>query len=148
MRQIKFRAWDESNNQMVYARISQNFGYGSLSDADILKRYEDVMQFTGLTDKNKAAIWEGDIVNFWVPCTATEWEREEYGEIIFKRGSFCIVNERRSVILEGKCKTDPLNKYFDCEVTGNIYENPELLNSEQKAQASVATDDHSSKGDG
>ena len=50
MRIIKFRAWDELNQEMVY----ENPGIfrGGRSSWEILRLYENVMQFTGLNDKN------------------------------------------------------------------------------------------------
>lgn len=79
---------------------------------------ETVGQFTGLTDKNGKKIFEGDIVKGLFV----------FGEIssvvIFKYGSFGIewnIDEIKVL--------DPFLglRNIECEVIGNIHDNPELL---------------------
>jgi uncharacterized phage protein (TIGR01671 family) len=71
MREIKFRAWDKVNGNMVLVRsISFEKGLVSRIDyqEDISSLYTNdmnkmiLMQYTGLKDKNGTEIYEGDIV--------------------------------------------------------------------------------------
>ena len=82
---------------------------------------------TGLKDKNGKLIYEGDIVSVKVETQDFFGEDEYYsenykGEIIFEKGEIAI-----DVI---DTRKHPISLYYnakDCEVIGNIYENPELL---------------------
>ncbi|MFY4844569.1 YopX family protein [Aliarcobacter butzleri] len=72
-------------------------------------------QSTGLKDKNKKDIFDGDIVKLYFPYTNTN------AEVIFEKGQF---------YPNSKCETIYSRGWnYDCEVIGNIYENEELLNN-------------------
>lgn len=93
-----------------------------IDDKDI-----DLIQCTGLKDKNGKLIYEGDIVSVKVKIQDSLYEDEYYfqnykGGIIFEKGIIAI-----DVIDTTK---HPISLYYhakDCEVVGNIYENPKLL---------------------
>ena len=114
MRQIKFRAWDKRNNRMLQEWI--------LDDFSNWVKYPDwynIMQFTGLKDKNGKEIYELDIIK--IPNT------EQYSRVYFDKGCFMIENYHEICIkIRGRFETIssvPLRQ----EVIGNIYENPELI---------------------
>lgn len=113
-REIKFRAWDKSSEYM-----HSNVQSGVYEDPDEwtefstvlgLERFE-VMQYTGLKDKNGKEIFEGDIVQFDSFRDFTERYEIEYTSY----GEWGIGVHRLAM------------RFKACEVIGNIYENPELL---------------------
>jgi hypothetical protein len=69
--------------------------------------YLEIMQYTGLRDKNGKEIYEGDIVK-WVNTHAV---------VEFREGEFIASIHRRG----------DMTYWQACVVVGNIYENPELL---------------------
>ncbi|CYU74301.1 hypothetical protein HO918_10875 [Streptococcus suis] len=73
--------------------------------------YIEVMQSTGLFDKNGKEIFEGDVVNIF---------GEKLSQIYYSEGAFCVE------VLNGGT---PLHVYLSehLEIIGNIYENPELV---------------------
>jgi len=110
MRPIEFRAWDKDSLKMIYLDFKNvNPHLSRLNVAWFSDRIQDeraeLMQFTGLTDKNGKKIWEGDI--------------------LLTPGKFKMV-----VQIDNIGYGDPkfFNIGFDiCEIIGNIYENPGLL---------------------
>ena len=85
----------------------------------------EVMQFTGLLDKNGKEIYEGDsdgksIVKF----DSFDEEDVEYDGIMGEISGWYIEN-----INTGNCLPLTPKRAFNFEIIGNIYENPELLKS-------------------
>lgn len=77
-----------------------------------------LMQSTGLFDKNGVEIFEGDVVKLQYTITS-DFELFEVRQ--FRGGMWRIDNRRRG--------SDLWLRNEDCEVIGNIYENPELIES-------------------
>ena len=103
-REIKFRAWEHDRQKMCY-------GYKNYI-ADAEQNNYPLMQFTGLLDKNGTEIYEGD----WVKHDAWDY-------------NFQVIFNQEKARFVCKLKTG-LTTYIDnemVEVSGNIYENPELL---------------------
>lgn len=143
MNNLKFRAYIKSINKVVDV-LKIDFKSNTLlldidSDEMIPKsdywwyettlNFEDVeiMQSTGLFDKNGVEIFEDDIVNCGYLFTGSPFEEEDdYTEDI---GVIKIVNCGAVVKINGdfECLVDVLNNCEDFEVIGNIYENKELL---------------------
>lgn len=82
-------------------------------------RPEAICQYTGLTDKNGQKIWEGDILKIVSVCID-----EEDGFFVVKWN-----NGGAGFALEGNGLTVDFDIVYgtDCEVIGNIFDNPELM---------------------
>ena len=125
MREILFRGKQMYNGKWVegfYVRIEQKYQsyFIFTSQLDITKIWpgfvhyevdpETIGQYTEMTDKNGKKIFEGDIV---------EIDGKRY-EVKCMLGQFFIgINMPIAY------------KRFDCEVIGNIHDNPELLQMEE-----------------
>lgn len=112
-------AWIETNLQTWRENCDDVDAFGSRLYVDI----DTVGQFTGLTDKKGREIYEGDVLrinNGAVICLlVVTWNAEV--------GSWCL--RFKEELKEG---TRPLGRWlcdrdYDIELTGNIYDNKELL---------------------
>ena len=134
-REIKFRAWDKKGERMYY-NIQKGIDFDDESHYsfnDFLeRRFDDcheweIMQFTGLKDKNGKEIYEGDIIRH----DTREIYQDDYyiSPVWFREGAFkvsrdCFHGEEikwKEEITLGSYNTDFV------KVIGNIYENKELL---------------------
>jgi uncharacterized phage protein (TIGR01671 family) len=123
-REIKFRAWDIG--KIIYG-VSPSYEINGMSETGTIRLYNPgkfpVMQFTGLKDKNGKEIYEEDILHrdFRKVPNSPNWlvvfDREK-GRWVFKRGEKAF---------GGFGLTTTSAKEY--KVIGNIYENPELINS-------------------
>ncbi len=126
MREIKFRAWDEHDKKMW--NPDEGVDWNNNFYINPKKKLESkiygwshseklIMQFTGLKDKNGVEIYEGDVLYF--PYFGENSINNRIVE--FEDGAFYGTLIRNQF---GKMLSD-LNT--ECEVIGNIHENPELL---------------------
>lgn len=126
MREILFRGKRTDNGEWVYGTPIL-YPDGNVVMCRSFKRNHNVSsktvgQFTGLYDKNGRRIFEGDIVNFY----NGDGEFSPY-EVRWQDSGF-------SVLMNGNTDLfDELDDYFSrhCEIIGNIYDNPELLEVKQ-----------------
>ena len=103
-REIKFRAWDTQFKNMVGVKGIQDL-FAIRSDGMPSKDNYELMQYTGLHDKNGKEIWEGDIIRYRFlneDCIGTVHFDERLAHFI-------------------------AYEYAHGEVIGNVWENSELL---------------------
>jgi len=124
-REIIFRAWDKKDQRMIVAEqdfiplLVTHKGVFRLDPHLKEDRYErveddrfDIMQFTGLKDKNGKEIYEGDLMQHSDPFTTpiiVKWNKEFCG-FVFNEGDTSYTLDSPSLF-----------------IIGNIHENPELL---------------------
>ncbi|WP_203268011.1 YopX family protein [Streptococcus uberis] len=142
----KFRAWGKNGNypgtqsekfEMFYdvsvvttyqgkeQHVIADFGMYNESEYNGTEILDyQLMQSTGLFDKNGVEIFEGDVVN------AYDTDRNEgriykttnlIGIVTYRENAFCLK--------QGNVLTDLWVHSEEVEVIGNIYENPELIES-------------------
>lgn len=121
-REIKFRVWDgERLKPVTLWGFHEGFIMTSKGSAD--EEEFEVMQFTGLRDKNGKEIYEGDIIK--ANTFDENINKVQVGKVKYR-------NERHGYIfvpneLEKNNLYYPLFAIVTCELMGNIYENPEFL---------------------
>lgn len=137
MRDITYRAKKADNGEWVEGNlvwtknwkdapyecfIISHLAYLEYGEFDDLYKVtpETVGQYTGLTDKNRKKIFEGDIVDCWsegVNAQGTVQQRCD--------GLWIIYPAWQKHIMWGLCPDE--YSHTTVEVIGNIHDNPELL---------------------
>ena len=134
-REIKFAFWHKTKKEMWHVEsidwrtkeVSNGGDVASLDDGDLL-------QFTGLLDKNGKEIFKGDLLIFYVRVDADIDDAGQVysckGQVIFDNGAFIIENLEPKVRPFFYFDWDKMKIGEHCEelsVGGNLYQNPELL---------------------
>ena len=131
-REIKYRAWLKEEKKMVNVetidfseKSIQHLEKNEIIDAYLLRTtfLEDIelMQYTGLKDKNGKETYEGDILKYKFPYDR-RLKHVSLVKFIETEASFGLKDIYGNEIPLYRITA---NNYF--EVIGNIYENPELL---------------------
>lgn len=147
MREIKFRAYIGLENNIKDV-ITIDFDNKSIGVLDVnlmghpfIKIWDfdqvELMQYTGLKDKNGADIYEGDILELINEADRRVNAICKFGERRLIHGGYTIEIQGLYFEVEGR-KTNPvicnykgLHDLEIMEVRGNIYEKPELLEVER-----------------
>ena len=123
MRAIKFRAWD--GRHMIDPVIGDDVNSLNTAISLIERRYEHLMQYTGLLDCHGKEIYEGDRVHYW-----NGLGEHFKGIVQFNDGCFDVVMNSHSYPVRDYLKVHVGN--HSIEVIGNIYENPELKEAQDE----------------
>lgn len=136
-RTIKFRVWDINNKKWLFGGDSNNkcisfscWDHNYFSVMGISQECLEIQQFTGLFDKHKTEIYEGDIIRFmgkWdekgnvLPPDfkpyEVSWFMGGFHAVLIQR-SYRSVHRHNEVLGVG---------HTDSEIIGNIFDKPELL---------------------
>lgn len=139
MREIKFRAYIKASGT-IHDVTGLHYMGGSISEIQIFCNsvfmwYHildvDLMQYTGLKDKNGEEIYEGDILE----CSDMEYLNQDdfTGTVAIEDCEFHLKDEKgKSIELWDDGSFDHfglslLQTNECCKIIGNIYENPELI---------------------
>jgi uncharacterized phage protein (TIGR01671 family) len=130
-REIKFRDWNPETKEMQYFDLDRY-------DREVHDAYGNIMQFTGLLDKNGKKIFEGDIVEYIERLPVFPEKRiavvQFIGGNVDYANNFLIspfVNIG-SFNYETNCITGVMNNPAESVIIGNIYQNPELLGGQDE----------------
>jgi hypothetical protein len=130
-REIKFRVWDGTAMvRPAYIDIHGQWYRGEAAIEAAEVEISQLMQFTGLKDKNGVDVFEGDIVRYQCESLGTKWDDTyaigwKWGHFTF--GPFIFYANIPGVISDEKNQPR-------LEILGNIYQNPELLENSVTAQ--------------
>ena len=131
-----FRAKRLDNGQWVQGFIckkkykSNKFYISCFHDKDDNEQFfaidpDTICQCTGLKDKNGNLIWENDVVGFWDTYSTENGQAEMdcIGKVVWD-------DETISFQVTNRLSAESYEVIDECSVIGNIFDNPELLESE------------------
>ena len=129
----KFRAWDKELQTMLDVSLIDfkkgvlvgehwEFGETNFMSFDEI----ELMQSTGLFDRNGKEIFEGDVVKrYRSPFFKAKWEYRI--EIVIKEKASLLLGRGFDKRFGTRPFDSPFTNSVLLEVIGNIYENPEIL---------------------
>lgn len=128
----KFRAYDGGSLNRMYQPDEVMVGNGDIWIIDedsvagewIVNNDLNLMQSTGLKDKNGQEIFEGDVVR-QVRTQPTTENEVIIGVVTMIEGAWLIMNDNEQLASKLWSETD------ENEIIGNIYENLELLEDKE-----------------
>jgi len=135
MMEIKFRAWDKDKKEMYFNFQIWSDGKGETFTG---KNWE-LMQYTGLKDKNRKEIYEGDIVKINTLYSSPRLKKWDENYVIKADVRYVEGCKFEAISFTLKGCIRKINNFdgwglydsYNFEVIGNIYENPELIKKQK-----------------
>jgi uncharacterized phage protein (TIGR01671 family) len=125
MREIKFRAWDKFNQYITHDISIISLLLLMLFKNKPIKNHT-LMQYTGLKDKNSKEIYESDLV-IGIFGTGMQGFKSTHNQKRKCEIKFSPESGYYLKTIDGDFKYRFYPLISECEIIGNIYENPELL---------------------
>ena len=131
MREIDYRAWNKKENKMYLDVLNRSFEFMDIPAADFSELVTntdewDLQQYIGRKDKKGRKVFEGDILGNgcvirWYDSLSWEGGGNSHPGFYFKTND------------EDKGELSRQDGFNDCEVIGNVWENPEFVKKESIA---------------
>ncbi|EOG24060.1 YopX family protein [Enterococcus faecium] len=133
---LKYRAWNKKTQSFIdYGDLVLDLRSGKIYAGDIglvestidVTDQIELMQSTGMKDKNGVEIFEGDIVQWG---DTPDWEEEPIRVAVVKINPDIQFDSNVGIFQYGQFAYQDTERFLT--ILGNIYENPELLEEEGK----------------
>ena len=125
MREIKFRAWDVLNKKMLSWGEVFDLPAWEIFPGTPEQRAFEVMQYTGVNDKNGKEIYEGDIVSVKYIYDKRTTDR---AQVVWREDKAGFGLKSLKGLTNEEYELYKITAEHNLEVMGNIYENKELIN--------------------
>jgi uncharacterized phage protein (TIGR01671 family) len=135
MRIFEFRAWNGEYMEYGGFYIHASGIVHSVGGLSNVNEYSPIMLYTGLQDKHGAKIFQGDLINPNLrEIRFGMYESSEESEIITQGNGFYTLCHNKKWLEENNYLELPFSFSYrqaqNCEVIGNIYTNPEVMNGD------------------